>query len=187
MISTNDFHTGLTIEIDGTVYSVVKFQHSKSGRGGAFVRTTLRNLEEDYTIEKTFRAGEKVPRAHLDSRKMQFLYWDGDKYIFMDKDNYQQIELNREQLGDKINYLKENMELEVAMYEGRPVYIELPTFVELEVKKTQPGIKGDTVSGGSKPATMETGLVVQVPLFINQGDIIKIDTRKKEYVERVQT
>ena len=185
MISTNDFHTGLTIELDGTVYSVENFQHSKSGRGGAFVRTKLRNMEEDYTINKTFRAGEKVKKAHLDKRKMQFLYWDGSDYVFMDNDSYEQVTLSKEQLGDKVNYLRENMNLQIAMYEGRPVDIDLPTFVELEVEKTQPGIKGDTVSGGTKPATLSTGLVIQVPLFVEEGDEIKIDTRKDEYVERV--
>lgn len=185
MISTNDFHTGLTIEVDGTVYSVEEFEHSKSGRGGAFVRTRLRNIEEDYTVNKTFRAGEKVKRAHIEKRNMQFLYWDGDDYVFMDRDTYEQVTLSRKQLGDRIKYLVENMDLEIAMYEGQPVDIDLPTFVELEVKETQPGVKGDTVSGGTKPATMATGLVVQVPLFVKEGDVVKIDTRKNEYVERV--
>lgn len=185
MISTNDFHTGLTIEVDGTVYSVEEFEHSKSGRGGAFVRTRLRNIEEDYTVNKTFRAGEKVKRAHIEKRNMQFLYWDGDDYVFMDSDTYEQVTLSRKQLGDRIKYLVENMDLEIAMYEGQPVDIDLPTFVELEVKETQPGVKGDTVSGGTKPATMATGLVVQVPLFVKEGDVVKIDTRKNEYVERV--
>ncbi len=184
MISTNDFHTGLTIELEGQVYEVIDFQHSKTGRGGAFVRTKLKNIEENYVINKTFRANEKVPRAHLDKRKMQFLYWDGNDYVFMDNETYEQISLSKEQLGEKMNYLIENMVLEVAMHEGRPVDIDLPTFVELEVKKTQPGIKGDTVSGGSKPATLETGLVVQVPLFIDEGEKIKVDTRKGEYIER---
>lgn len=185
MISTNDFHTGLTIEVDGTVYSVEDFQHSKSGRGGAFVRTKLRNMEEDYTINKTFRAGEKVSRAHVEQRKMQFLYWDGSSYVFMDNETYEQISLSEDQLGDKVKYLEENMDLEVLMYEGRPLDINLPTFVELKVEKTQPSIKGDTVSGGTKPATMTTGLVIKVPLFVEKGDVIKIDTREEEYVERV--
>ena len=185
MISTNNFHTGLTIELEGTVYQVEEFQHSKSGRGGAFVRTKLRNLEENYTIEKTFRAGEKVERAHIDSRKMQFLYREREKFIFMDKESYEQIEINEEKLGERVGYLQENMDLEVDMYQGQPLDIKLPTFVELEVADTQPTIKGNTVSGGSKPATMTTGLVVQVPLFVEKGDKIKIDTRKKEYIERV--
>ena len=184
MISTNDFHTGLTIELDGTVYSVEEFEHSKTGRGGAFVRTKLRNLEKGNVIQKTFRAGKKVERAHVEKREMKFLYWDGDNYVFMDNKTYDQIELSKEQLGDKINYIKENMNINVIMHGDQPLDIDLPTFVELEVKKTEPGIKGDTVSGGSKPATMETGLVIKVPLFIEEGDIIKIDTRTDEYVER---
>ncbi len=184
MISTNDFHTGLTIELEGQVYEVLDFQHSKTGRGGAFVRSKLRNIEEDYVINKTFRANEKIPRARVEKRQMQFLYWDGSGYIFMDNETYEQITLSKEQLGDKINYLVENMVLDVAMYEGRPIDIDLPTFVDLEVKKTQPGIKGDTVSGGSKPATLITGLVVQVPLFIGEGEKIKVDSRSGEYIER---
>ena len=185
MISTNDFHTGLTIELDGTVYSVEEFEHSKSGRGGAFVRTKLRNLEKGNVIQKTFRAGKKVERAHVEKRKMKFLYWDGENYVFMDNETYDQIELSKDQLGDKINYIKENSDINVIMHGDHPLDIDLPTFVELEVKQTEPGIKGDTVSGGNKPATMETGLVIKVPLFIEEGDIIKIDTRTDEYVERV--
>jgi len=185
LIATNDFHNGLTIELDGQVYEIVKYQHSKMGRGGALVKTKLRNVEEGYRVEKTFRAGEKVARARVEDRDMQFLYWDGEDYIFMDNETYDQISLSKEQLGDKVNYLKENMILAVSMYKKRPIDIVLPTFVELEVSKTQPGIKGDTVSGGSKPATIETGLVVQVPLFISEEDIIKIDTRTGEYMERV--
>jgi elongation factor P len=185
LISTNDFNTGLTIELDGEVYQVIDFQHSKSGRGSAFVRTKLRNIEEGYVINKTFKAGEKVETAHVDKKKMQFLYWDGSDYIFMDNDTYEQFHLDEEQLGDKVKYLKENMELEISLYQKRPIDIDLPTFVELKVESTPPGIKGNTVSGGSKPATMETGLVVQVPLFINEGDIVKVDTRSDEYIERV--
>lgn len=185
MISTNDFHTGLTIELEGQVYQVDEFQHSKSGRGGAFVRTKLRNLEEGYTINKTFRANEKVERAHLDKRKMKFLYWDGGSYVFMDNQTYEQIELPEEQIEDKQDYLKENMDLEILMYQGRPIEINLPTFVELKVEKAPPGVKGDTVSGGTKTVTLETGREVQVPLFIERGEVIKVDTRNGEYVERV--
>ena len=187
MISTNDFNTGLTIELEGEVYQVIDFQHSKSGRGSAFVRTKLRNVEEGYTINKTFKAGEKVETAHVDKKKMQFLYWDGNDYIFMDNETYEQFHLSEEQLGDKIKYLKENMELDISVYQGRPIDIDLPTFVELEVKQTPPNIRGDTVSGGTKPATTETDLVVQVPLFIEEGDILKIDTRNNEYIERVNS
>lgn len=185
MISTNDFQTGMTIELDGQVYSVEEFQHSKSGRGGAFVRTKLKNLEEDYVVEKTFRAGEKVKNAHINEREMKFLYWDGQDYVFMDNETYDQIILSKEQLGDKMNYLKENMDLTIVMYEERPIGIQLPTFIELAVEKTTPSIKGNTVSGGSKPATLETGIVVKVPLFVNEEDVVKVDTRTDEYVERV--
>ena len=184
MVSTNDFHTGLTIELDGKVYSVEEFEHSKSGRGGAFVRTKLRNLEEGNVIKKTFRADEDVKKAHIIKKEMRFLYWDGNNYVFMDNENYEQIEFSKEQLGNKIKYLKEDMNLNVAMYKGRPVDIELPTFVNLKVKDTQPTIKGDTVSGGTKPATLETGLEVKVPLFIKEGEVIKVDTRSNKYVER---
>lgn len=187
MISTNDFHTGLTIEIDGEVYQVVDFQHSKSGRGSAFVRTKLKNMEEGYVINKTFRANEKVPRAHVDKREMQYLYWDDNGYVFMDTETYNQTKLTKEQIGDKINYIKENMNIYILMYNGTPLDIDLPTFVELEVADTPPGVKGDTVSGGTKTATMETGLKVKVPLFINEGDIIKIDTRSNEYIERIES
>ncbi|MFW5998216.1 MAG: elongation factor P [bacterium] len=185
MISTNDFQTGLTIELDGTVYSVEEYEHSKTGRGGAFVRTKLRNIEEGKVIQKTFRAGEKVNRAHVEKREMRFLYWDGNNYIFMDNQSYDQVELSKEQLGNKTDYLKENMNINVLMYKNRPIDIDLPTFIELEVKKTEPGIRGDTVSGGDKPATLETDLVIKVPLFIEEGDMVKVDTRTDEYIERV--
>ena len=185
MISTNDFHTGLTVEMDGTVYEIIDFQHSKMGRGSALVKTKLRDVENGGVMEKTFRAGEKLKRAHVETREKQYLYRDGDGYVFMDKESYEQISLDKEQLGDKINYLKENMVLELLMYEGKAIGIKLPTFVELKVINTQPGIKGNTVSGGSKPAILETGAVVQVPLFISEGEVIKVDTRSDEYIERV--
>lgn len=187
MISTNDFNTGLTIELEGEVYRVIEFQHSKSGRGSAFVRTKLRNLEDGYVVNKTFKAGEKVENAHVDKKKMKYLYWDGTDYIFMDNETYEQFQLDEDQLGNKTNYLKENMELDISLYQGRPIDIDLPTFVELEVDNTQPNIRGNTVSGGNKPAVMETGLTVQVPLFIEEGDILKIDTRNDEYSERVNS
>ncbi len=185
MVSTNDFHSGLTIEVEGNVYIVMDSEHSRSGRGGAFVRTKLRNIENGKIVNKTFRAEQDVKKAHITKRDMKYLYWDGNNYVFMDNDNYEQIELSRDQLGEKINYLKEDMNLKVAMYEDKPVDIELPTFVNLEVKDTQPSIKGDTVSGGTKPATLETGLEVKVPLFVEEGEVVKIDTRNKKYVERV--
>ncbi|MFW6287409.1 MAG: elongation factor P [bacterium] len=185
MISTSDFRKGLTIELDGKVYQIIDFQHSKMGRGGALVKTKLRDVENGGVMEKTFRGNEKVARAMVDQRQKQFLYRDGDDFIFMDNETYEQLSLSSEQLGDKVNFLKENMILDVTMYEGRPIDIELPIFIEVTVAETQPGIRGNTVSGGSKPATIETGAVVQVPLFINEGDIIKVDTRSSEYIERV--
>lgn len=185
MISTSDFRTGLTILLDGDVYSIVDFQHVKPGKGAAFVRTKLKNVKTGSTTEKTFRAGEKVERAQMESREMQYLYNSGDDYFFMDTDNYEQLTISREQLGNNIKYLKENMNIDVLMYEGQIFGIDLPNSVELTVVATDPGIKGDTASGGSKPATMETGLVIQVPFFINVGDVLRIDTRSGEYIERV--
>ncbi|HHV63066.1 MAG TPA: elongation factor P [Firmicutes bacterium] len=185
MISTNDFRTGLTIEVDGELYTVVDFQHVKPGKGSAFVRSRLKNIKTGYVIEKTFRAGEKLPKAHIEYREMQYLYSSGDDYFFMDMTTYEQLSLNKEKLGDNIKYLKENMVLGVLMYEGTPIGVELPNFVELKVTETDPGIKGDTATGGSKPAKLETGAVVQVPLFVNVGDVIRVDTRTGQYLERV--
>ena len=185
MISTSDFRTGLTIELDGEVYTIVDFQHVKPGKGSAFVRTKLKNLKTGATTERTFRAGEKMERAILDRREMQYLYNAGDEYHLMDTETYEQLALTAEQLGDGVKYLKENMNLHVLFYQGQIIGVELPYFVELEVVATEPGIKGDTASGGSKPATMETGLVVQVPFFINVGDVLRVDTRTGEYIERV--
>ncbi|HHV72914.1 MAG TPA: elongation factor P [Clostridia bacterium] len=185
MISTNDFRTGVTIEVDGEIYTVVDFQHVKPGKGAAFVRSKLKNIKTGAVIEKTFRAGEKIPRAHIDRREMQYLYNSGDQYTLMDMETYDQINLTKEQMGDAVKYLKENMELVVHLYQGTPIGVDLPNSVELEVIETEPGFKGDTATGGSKPAKLETGVVVQVPLFINVGDKIKIDTRTGEYLERV--
>ncbi|MGI6659413.1 MAG: elongation factor P [Dethiobacteraceae bacterium] len=185
MISTSDFRTGLTIELDSEVYTIVDFQHVKPGKGAAFVRTKLKNLKTGATTERTFRAGEKMERAILDRREMQYLYNAGDEYHLMDTETYEQLALTAEQLGDGVKYLKENMNLHVLFYQGQIIGVELPYFVELEVVATEPGIKGDTASGGSKPATMETGLVVQVPFFINVGDVLRVDTRTGEYIERV--
>lgn len=186
MISTNDFRTGLTIELDGQVWSVVEFMHVKPGKGAAFVRSKLKNLETGATIERTFRAGEKVPRARLDHKKMEYLYNDGETYYFMDQETFEQVGLSSEQLGDGTKYLKENMVIDVLFHESRTIGVELPNFVELAVVETEPGIKGDTVSGGTKEATTETGATVQVPLFIEAGDTIRIDTRTGEYMERVK-
>ncbi len=185
MISTNDLRTGVTVEIDGDVFMVVDFQHVKPGKGAAFVRTKIKNIKTGQVFEKTFRAGEKLNRATIERKTMQYLYSSDDTYYFMDTQSFEQIPLNKDQLGDSIIFLKENMEVLVMFYEGISIGIELPTFVELEVIQTEPGFKGDTATGGSKPATLETGAVVQVPLFINIGDVIRVDTRSGEYLSRV--
>ena len=185
MISTNDFRTGLTIEMEGQVYTVVEFQHVKPGKGAAFVRTKLKNLQTGAVTEKTFRAGEKVSKAHIERKTMQYLYNTGEDYVFMDMESYEQLTVDREQLGDTANYLKENMEADFMVYEGLIMGVEVPNFVELTVTETDPGFKGDTASGGSKPAILETGLIVQVPFFINIGDVLKVNTKNGEYMERV--
>ncbi|HHW02651.1 MAG TPA: elongation factor P [Thermoanaerobacterales bacterium] len=185
MISTNDLRTGVTVEIDGDVFMVVDFQHVKPGKGAAFVRTKIKNVKTGQVFERTFRAGEKLNRAVIERKTMQYLYESGETYYFMDTQTFEQIPLNKDQLGDSIKYLKENMEVMVMFYEGVSIGIELPTFVELQVIETEPGFKGDTATGGSKPATLETGAVVQVPLFINKGDVIRVDTRTGEYLSRV--
>ncbi|MBO8137310.1 MAG: elongation factor P [Desulfotomaculum sp.] len=185
MISTNDFRTGLTIEYDGDVYQVVDFQHVKPGKGSAFVRSKLKNLRTGAVIDKTFNAGEKIPRAHIDRREVQYLYNDGANYYFMDMETYDQFDMSKEQLGSAVKYLKENMTITNLLYKGQSIGVELPNFVELEVVDTAPGIKGDTASGGSKPATLETGTVVNVPFFVNVGDVLQIDTRTGEYIKRV--
>jgi len=184
MISTNDFRTGLTIELDGEVFQVVEFQHVKPGKGAAFVRSKLKNLRTGAVVEKTFNAGEKIPRAHIERREVQYLYNDGTSYNFMDMETYDQMALTAEQLGDAVKYLKENMTINLLMFQGRSIGVDLPNFVELTVVETAPGIKGDTASGGSKPATLETGYVVQVPFFINVGDVLQIDTRTGQYIKR---
>jgi elongation factor P len=184
VISVNDLRTGLTLEIDGEIYSVVEFLHVKPGKGAAFVRTKLKNVKTGAVTERTFRAGEKVNRAHIDTVEVQYLYSTGNEYYFMDTETFEQIVIDAETLGDAPNYLKENMIIGLEMYAGSPVGVQLPTAVELEVTETEPGFKGDTATGGSKPATLETGLVVQVPLFIETGDVLKIDTRTGEYLSR---
>ncbi|MCL5039109.1 MAG: elongation factor P [Firmicutes bacterium] len=184
MISTNDFRTGVTIELDGEVYSVVEFQHVKPGKGSAFVRTRIRNLKTGNVLEKTFNAGEKLPRAHVDRREVQYLYNTGDQYIFMDNETYEQLTLTKEQLGDAIYYMTENMVMWLLMFQGASIGVELPNFVVLKIVETDPGFKGDTATGGSKPARMETGLVVKVPFFIENGQAIKVDTRTGQYIER---
>lgn len=184
MISTSDFRTGLTIELDGDPWQIMDFQHVKPGKGAAFVRSKLRNLRNGNIQERTFRAGEKVERAHVETRQMQYLYNSGDEYTFMDNETYEQVTLPATSIEREILFLKENMNVNMVIVKGETLGVELPNTVELEVVETEPGIKGDTASGGSKPATLETGLTVQVPFFINVGDKLVIDTRKEEYVSR---
>lgn len=184
MISVNDFRTGLTIEVEGGLWRVMDFQHVKPGKGAAFVRSKLRNLRTGAVQEKTFRAGEKVGRAQIDNRKMQYLYANGDQHVFMDTESYDQIELAESAIEYELKFLRENMEVHIMMFHGETLGVELPNTVELEVTETEPGIKGDTASGGSKPAILETGLVVQVPFFVNQGDRLIINTEEGSYVSR---
>lgn len=184
MISVNDFKTGLTIEFDGGIWRVVDFQHVKPGKGAAFVRSKLKNLRTGAVQEKTFRAGEKVAKAQIDNRKMQYLYDDGENYVFMDVNNYEQIEIPQAQIKDEMMYVLENTEINVIMYGSEILGVDLPNTVVLEVAETEPNIKGDTSSGGGKPATMETGVVVNVPFFINQGDKLIINTTDNSYVSR---
>lgn len=184
MISVNDFKTGLTIEVDGGIWRVLDFQHVKPGKGAAFVRSKLRNLRTGSIQEKTFRAGEKVEKAQIDTRRMQYLYANGDSHVFMDNETYEQIELPASRIEYELKFLKENMEVFIMMFQNEILGIDLPTTVELEVTETEPGIKGDTASGGTKPATLETGLVVQVPFFVNQGDRLIINTAEGTYVSR---
>ncbi|AEM78653.1 translation elongation factor P (EF-P) [Thermoanaerobacter thermohydrosulfuricus] len=185
MIAAGDFRKGVTIEVDGQVFTVVDFMHVKPGKGAAFVRTKLKNVMTGAVIEKTFSPTEKFEEAVIERREMQYLYNDGELYYFMDTETYEQIPLNYDKVEDAIKYIKENMIVTVKFYKGEAFSVEPPTFVELEVVETEPGFRGDTATGGSKPATVETGAVIQVPLFINVGDKIRIDTRTGEYLERV--
>lgn len=184
MISVNDFRTGVSVEIDGDAYVVVEFQHVKPGKGAAFVRTKMRNTRTGSVVEQTFNAGVKLPKAHLDRRDVEYLYFDGDFYVVMDSESFEQYSLKEEHIADSKNYLKENMHLSVLFYKGDVIGVDLPGQVELEVIETEPGIKGDTASGGNKPATLETGAVVRVPFFINVGDRLRINTKTGEYIER---
>lgn len=184
MISVNDFKTGLTIKIDRDLFRVIDFQHVKPGKGAAFVRSKLRNLRNGNVTEKTFRAGEKVEKAQIDNRKMQYLYASGDQHAFMDMESYEQIEITEEQLAYELKFLLENMEVHIMSFEGEILGIDLPNTVELTVSETEPGIKGDTATGGSKPATLETGLIVNVPFFVNEGDKLVINTADGSYVSR---
>ena len=185
MISAGDFRNGLTIEIDGTVYQVIEFQHVKPGKGAAFVRTKLKDIKNGGVIERSFRPTEKFPEARIDRKDMQYLYQDGDLYYFMDNDTYEQIALGSELIGDALKFVKENEMCKVCSHNGNVFSIEPPLFVELQVTDTEPGFKGNTATGATKPAIVETGAQVNVPLFVENGEVIKIDTRTGEYLSRV--
>lgn len=185
MISAGDFKNGLTLEIDGNVVQIMEFQHVKPGKGAAFVRTKLKNVISGGIIEKTFRPTEKFPKAHIERKDMQYLYSDGELYHFMDVETYDQIALNEDTIGDALKFVKENEMVKICSHNGNVFAVEPPLFVELQITDTEPGFKGDTAQGATKPATVETGAVVYVPLFVEQGDVLKIDTRTGEYLSRV--
>jgi elongation factor P len=187
MISSNDFRNGVTIVIDGHLWTVIEFLHVKPGKGSAFVRTRLKNVKTGATIERTFRAGEKLERATVDNREMQMLYNDADGYHFMDNETYENITLQKDIIGDPADFLKDGMRVAVQFHGDAPIGVDLPAHVELKVEETDPGFKGDTATGTTKPAKLETGASVQVPLFVNPGDVIKIDTRDRRYIGRVQS
>ena len=185
MYSTTDFRKGLKIEIDGTPFEIIEFQHFKPGKGGAMVRTKLRNILNGRVLDNTFRSGEKVDRPNLESRDMQFLYHEGEQLVFMDMTTYDQMHMDAEATDGKANYLKDGQECRVLLYNEKPLDIEIPASLVLEVTETEPGAKGDTVSNVTKPATLETGVVIQVPIFVNIGDRVKVDTRDGSYSGRV--
>jgi elongation factor P len=185
-VSTNDLKNGMTLDLDGALFQVIEFQHVKPGKGGAFVRTKLRNVKTGAVIERTFNAGVKVGLAIVDRRPMQYLYPDGDDAVFMDLESYEQIRVPAEVMGEATGYLVGGAEAQVATHEGVPISVDLPASIVLEVATTDPGVKGDTRTGAMKPATLETGLVVNVPLFVEEGERIKVDTRTGEYIERVK-
>jgi len=184
MISSNEFRNGVTVEMDGDAWQVIDFQHVKPGKGAAFVRAKMKNIRTGSVVERTFNPGEKMARAHLDNRQMQFLYEADGLYNFMDNETFEQTTMTPDQLGSAKNFLKENMNIGVQFYQGAIMGVDLPVAVELEVIETDPGIRGDTATGGNKPAKLETGHVVKVPFFINIGDVLRIDTRTGEYLER---
>jgi elongation factor P len=188
MASTADFRNGLVLEMDGVLWTIIYFQHVKPGKGGAFVRTKLKNVLTGQVVEKTFRAGEKVTDVRLERRPVNYSYSDGQHYIFMDQQTFEMIPIPADVIGeDQLKYLKENMECEGLVHDDRVIAVELPFMVELEVTQTDPGVRGDTAQGGTKPATLETGAVIQVPLFIEEGDVLKVDRREDKYLTRVTT
>ena len=185
MISAGEFRNGTTFEMDSQVFKIVEFQHVKPGKGAAFVRTKLKNVMTGAVLERTFNPTEKVQEAQIERKDMQYLYSDGEMYYFMDNETYEQLPLGKDDLGDTLNYLTDNMMVKVVSYKGKVFGVEPPIFVELEVTYTEPGFKGDTSTGATKPATLQTGYVVNVPIFVNIGDKVRIDTRTGEYMERV--
>ena len=185
MVSAGDFRNGITVEMEGNVFQIIEFQHVKPGKGAAFVRTKLKNIINGGVVEKSFRPTEKFPQARIDRKDMQYLYSDGDLYNFMDTETYDQIALNQDTVGDALKFVKENEMCKVCSHNGKVFSVEPPLFVELEITETEPGFKGDTATGASKPAVVETGATVNVPLFVDRGDKIKIDTRTGEYLSRV--
>ena len=184
MIMAGDFRKGVTVEIDGNVWTIADFQHVKPGKGAAFVRTRLKNVMTGAVLERTFSPTDKYPKAHIETKEMQYLYSDGELYYFMDVETYEQIPLNHDQVEDAINYIVENENVKVRFFKEAPFSVEAPNFVELTVTETEPGFKGDTATGTTKPATLETGYKINVPLFVNEGDRIRVDTRTGEYMER---
>jgi len=186
VIATSEFRNGARLQLDGAPFYIVEFQHVKPGKGGAFVRTRLKNLKTGQVLERTFRSGEKFDEPDLDECDMQFLYSSGSSYTFMDTSSYEQFTYEKDQLGDNTDLLKEETIVQILLYEGKPISMELPTFMELKVVETDPGIRGDTASGGTKPAVVETGATIKVPLYLEQGETVKVDTRTREYVERVR-
>jgi elongation factor P len=184
-VDTSQFRNGLKLELDGEPFTMIYFQHVKPGKGGAFVRTKVKNLKTGRVLDRTFRAGERVDEADVEEKTMQYLYQDGENYVFMDTTSFDQLPFTPEQVGDARKFLKENLEVSVVLWRGKPIGVELPSFIEATVTRCDPGIKGDTASGATKPATIETGAVLQVPLFIKEGDVLRVDTRTGVYVERV--
>jgi len=184
VVSTNQFKNGMHVELDGGVWRIVEFQHVKPGKGGAFVRTKLKNIETGAVVDRTFRAGEKMPRVHTETKSVQYLYDEGDEVVFMDEETFEQIQLKRADVADDLEFLQPSSSVLLLMVDGRPGGVQLPASIELAVVETEPGVKGDTVSNVTKPATLETGAVVQVPLFVSVGDRIKVDTRERRYISR---
>jgi elongation factor P len=184
-VDTSQFRNGLKIELDGEPFTMIFFQHVKPGKGGAFVRTKVKNLKTGRVLDRTFRAGERVDEADVEERTMQYVYQEGDNLVFMDTSSFEQIPFTPAQVGDARKFLKENLEVSVVFWRGQPIGLELPSFIEASVTRCDPGMKGDTASGATKPATIETGAVLQVPLFIKEGDVLRVDTRTGAYVERL--